>query len=56
MPMDGMHRVGPQWVCIYTHLHVYALHVDTDAYICMQSQSGWSSGHAYACICMHMYP
>ena len=40
MQMDGIHRVGLQCVCIWMQLHAAALHVDADASICMQSQSG----------------
>lgn len=54
MQMDGMHRVGLQCVCIWMQLHADALHVDADASICMQNQSGWSSGRTHECICMHI--
>ena len=55
MQMDGMHGVGPQWVCIWIHMHAYALmwmHMDT--YACRVSL-GWGSGRASGCICMHVY-
>ena len=56
MQMDGMHGVGPQWACICTHLHAYALlWIHMHSYACRVSL-GWGSGRASACICTHVYP
>ena len=55
MQMDGIHGVGPQWVCICTHLHADApLWMQMHTYVCRVSL-GWGNGRTSACICMHVY-